>query len=71
MIRTVRLEDGCRFTGEFEGDVRHGQGVKTYPNGATYRGVWVFDLRHGPGCKTTATGIVKHVEYNYGERVFK
>lgn len=69
MIKEVILDDGCKFVGNFEEGLRHGFGMKTYPNGATYAGFYECDLRHGVGVKTTAAGEKKGVRYEEGKLI--
>ena len=42
---------------------KHGYGVMTYPDGATYDGLWVDDKKHGPGKYTSADGKVLEGEW--------
>lgn len=69
MKKTIVLPDGNKFTGEFKDVVRHGKGIKTYANGATYEGYWVNDVREGKGIKTWANGTTKEVEYVNGKLI--
>ena len=69
MIKDIILEDGCKFCGNIEEGVRHGFGIKRYPNGATYAGYYECDVRHGEGVKTHVDGTKVNVEYDNGKLV--
>ena len=58
-LRRVVLADGCTFMGHYLNGVRHGFGIKTYPNGAQYAGQYSNGVRHGYGKKTHADGITE------------
>ena len=40
---------GAKYEGDYDNDLKHGQGVYTYPNGDVYEGEWKEGLRHGSG----------------------
>eukprot|EP00971_Amphidinium_carterae_P186131 3694804-Amphidinium_carterae.1 len=40
---------GGTYTGEWQGNVRHGRGVQVWPDGARYEGQWEEDKAHGHG----------------------
>ena len=40
---------GAKFEGDYQNDVKHGNGVYTYPNGDVYDGEWMNGTRHGKG----------------------
>ena len=40
------------FRGGWQGNVRHGHGMMTYPDGRIYEGQWVEDSREGFGTLT-------------------
>ena len=40
------------FRGSWQGNVRHGHGMMTYPDGRIYEGQWVEDSREGFGTLT-------------------
>ena len=40
---------GAKYEGDYQNDLKHGQGVYTYPNGDVYEGEWKNGLRHGNG----------------------
>ena len=42
-------EDGSRYEGEWQNNMRHGKGILTWPDGARYEGEWRNDLAHGKG----------------------
>jgi len=47
--RTKYYENGDRYVGEFEGDLRHGDGTCHFANGDTYTGSWQNDKQGGQG----------------------
>ncbi len=70
IFKKITLADGCKFMGHFVNGVRHGVGIKTYPNGAEFAGYYSNDLRHGHGYKTHADGITKvNVFYQNGIKI--
>jgi hypothetical protein len=44
-----RASGSADYSGEFRAGRKHGQGVKTWPNGDRYSGAWQDDRRHGRG----------------------
>ena len=40
---------GVKYTGEWIGDKRDGQGLQVWPNGTSYQGQWVNDFPDGFG----------------------
>ena len=44
-----RASGRADYSGEFVAGRKHGQGVKTWPNGDRYSGAWQDDWRHGYG----------------------
>ena len=42
-------EDGRRYEGEWQNNMRHGKGTLTWPDGARYEGEWQNDKAHGKG----------------------
>jgi hypothetical protein len=46
---TVYAVNGEQYTGEWLGDVKHGQGVQVYVDGSRYDGMWERGQRHGQG----------------------
>ena len=45
----VMQTTGAKFEGDYQNDVKHGNGVYTYPNGDVYDGEWMNGTRHGKG----------------------
>eukprot|EP00162_Nutomonas_longa_P013400 comp21557_c0_seq1/m.47237 comp21557_c0_seq1/g.47237 ORF comp21557_c0_seq1/g.47237 comp21557_c0_seq1/m.47237 type:complete len:786 (+) comp21557_c0_seq1:92-2449(+) len=45
-----------RYTGEWENDVRHGEGTMEFADGSKYVGTWHHDKRHGKGEYTWPNG---------------
>jgi hypothetical protein len=46
--------NGGRYAGEWQNDLRHGQGVNTWSNGDRYEGGWKDNKKHGQGTFTYA-----------------
>jgi hypothetical protein len=46
----------AEYSGEFRAGRKHGQGVKTWPNGDRYSGGWQDDRRHGRGAYVFGRG---------------
>ena len=46
----------ARYEGEFKAGMKHGQGVKRWPNGDTYEGEFFEDRRQGRGVYTWGRG---------------
>jgi hypothetical protein len=46
----------AEYTGEFKAGMKHGQGVKTWPNGDRYEGSFVDDRKQGAGTYTWGRG---------------
>ena len=46
----------ARYEGEFKAGMKHGKGVKTWPNGDRYEGEFVEDRREGRGVYTWGRG---------------
>lgn len=42
--------------GEYHNDKRHGNGVYTWPSGASFRGTFREDLKEGPGVYRSPQG---------------
>ena len=45
-------ETGAKYDGQYENDLKHGQGKYTYGNGDIYKGQWKEGKRHGSGSYT-------------------
>jgi hypothetical protein len=43
------------LSGEWQDDMKHGQGTSVYPSGNSYSGFWVHDRREGSGTMTWAS----------------
>ncbi len=58
-IGRLRMSDGCVYDGEWQGGVRHGQGVFTAANGVfTYSGPWLEDRALGNAVRLPARCIL-------------
>jgi len=55
---TVKLNDGCLYTGEWLGDKIDGHGFKVWPNGSQYEGEWRNNQMNGFGKMIHAEGEV-------------
>ena len=66
--RTKNYENGDRYVGEFEGDLRHGNGTCYYANGDKYNGSWEEDLQHGHGTYATSNGTEYLGNWQNGQR---
>ena len=49
------------YEGEYHKDKRHGNGVYTWPSGASFEGSFFRDLKEGPGKFTSAKGDIFEV----------
>lgn len=47
---TVYHTNGDRYRGQYDGDMRHGQGTLLFKKGNKYEGAFENDLQHGPPC---------------------
>ena len=57
----------CRYEGDYENDVKNGQGKYFYPNGDVYEGGWKDGLKHGVGVyKYKADGGVYEGQWEKG-----
>lgn len=52
----MEFENGDRYDGEWDDDMKNGQGKLTYANGGSYKGKWVDDMRNGYGVNTWRNG---------------
>mmetsp|Transcript_53794 Transcript_53794/g.99439 ORF Transcript_53794/g.99439 Transcript_53794/m.99439 type:complete len:439 (+) Transcript_53794:104-1420(+) len=52
----VELEGGARYTGQWRGQDRHGEGVLEKPDGQRYEGGFAFGRAHGYGIFYAASG---------------
>merc|ERR1711964_811987 len=52
------LADGARYTGEWMGAMRDGEGRQVWPSGAEYIGQWLNDVLEGKGQYTYLDGSV-------------
>lgn len=55
---TVHLENGVKYTGQWLGDKRDGEGTQEWPDGARFEGQWSNGLAHGHGKFTHHDGDV-------------
>ena len=57
-----------RYEGEWKDGEKHGQGVRTWPDGSRYEGQFKGDTMHGQGVHTTPNGPRYEGTYNLGKR---
>lgn len=50
----IEYENGDKYDGEVQAEMKHGRGILHYKNGGKYDGQWVDDKRHGHGENTWA-----------------
>jgi len=62
------LKDGSQYSGQWRGDVRHGQGILVSPQGWKYEGLFESDQAHGSGFLSTADGMSYRGQWRQGER---
>ena len=55
-LTTVLLEHGVKYTGQWKGDKRDGEGVQFWPDGARFDGQWRDGLAEGFGKFVHADG---------------
>lgn len=55
-VGSALLEDGSKYSGDFVGGEREGQGSCTFASGDRYKGGWQGDKRHGQGSCSYASG---------------
>ena len=48
-MEEVKFKNGVVYKGEWKGNVRHGYGVQTWPDGAKYEGNYVDGRKCGQG----------------------
>lgn len=51
-----KFRNGARYTGQWMGKERHGEGVQVWPDGASYSGEWGNNTAEGVGLFTHADG---------------
>ena len=49
MMIYLLQETGAKYDGQYENDLKHGQGKYTYGNGDIYKGQWHEGKRQGKG----------------------
>ena len=52
----VFRKQAAKYVGEFENDLKHGEGTYTWPNGEKYTGGFENDMKHGEGTYTFPDG---------------
>jgi hypothetical protein len=45
----MHYEDGSSYSGQWQNDVKNGQGKQVYKDGSYYDGEWKNNLQHGSG----------------------
>ena len=50
--KVCKQESGAKYDGQYENDLKNGQGKYTYGNGDVYKGQWKDGKRHGQGTYT-------------------
>ena len=60
--------DGKQYIGEYEKDVRSGEGKFIWPDGRKYEGQWVDGKQHGEGHYTGKDGVKRKGLWIDGER---
>ncbi|KAJ3591603.1 hypothetical protein NHX12_006736 [Muraenolepis orangiensis] len=53
---TYRFKKGARYIGNYDNNIKHGQGIFYYPDGSKYEGSWVDDQKQGQGVYTYPNG---------------
>lgn len=61
------LENGVKYTGEWCGHVRDGEGVELRPDGSSYMGQFVMGQAHGKGIYTQPDGLTIAGHWNGGK----
>lgn len=51
-------ESNCRYEGNFNNGIFHGEGTMYYSNGNVYSGLWKLDLKDGFGKMIYSNGEV-------------
>jgi len=57
-----------KYVGQFQADVHHGDGKKTWPDGSRYVGQWRHGEKHGRGHFTSADDLVYDGQWERGRR---
>ena len=57
-----------RYTGEWKGNLPHGKGIVTYPDGSQYMGEFEGAFRHGKGTHTLPDGSKHEGEWKDGKQ---
>lgn len=52
----IKYQNGDKYDGEWDDDMRNGKGTLIYKNGGSYQGDWVNDKRHGSGVNKWPNG---------------
>jgi len=52
----IKFENGDRYDGDYEDDMKNGEGTLYYSDGGKYEGNWENDMRNGYGVNTWANG---------------
>jgi hypothetical protein len=61
----MSYKNGCKYTGQFVNDMRHGQGKCVYPNNlGLYTGQWYKNSKTGVGSMTYANGDIYDGEWS-------
>ena len=54
--QAIRNDDGSKYSGEWQANKRHGEGIYIYATGNKYKGQFKADKRHGLGTFTWTDG---------------
>lgn len=63
-----RPDSGAKYVGQFKGDVFHGVGSQTWPDGSSYDGQWKLGQKHGTGDYMNADGLMYSGQWDSGKR---
>jgi len=62
----LTFKSGAKYTGEWVGNQRDGEGVQVWPNGSAYMGQFVRGGVHGKGVYTQKDGLIYAGQWKWG-----